>query len=582
MIRNRWSLSSFIFSAALGFVALLTLSSAASGVNGFDETIQFVGLTSTLEHAQKVLALKNPDFASIHSNLEFYGIASRMPGYLIWTALRIAKKIVDPFGDLGLSTYNGTGLGDAYRSGYFAISHLISVGYLVGTSIIVNRVTRRLGAPHPELAGVMTLLYPALIGFSLISIKDTAFAFFYSLYSYATASTWWQRCERMVTGGKQGQENRQICLHAGVAGLLVSIYTSSLLVVLATETIMAATFLGKTRLPIRLFTRKLFIFIALTGATWFILSPQGWNRPLPFLLQSIHYSLDGSQAWGGCMNFLNTCPRKGEDWNAVTYLKEWLFSTMPLLHLFGLILAIMLIAIFIKDLIYSWKTEKYRLDIMATNAIASPFLLSFLLQASIIPSVLFARNGFIYDSIRHVLFLLPPLTIFSYLGLAQTFTRCNGRKPRIALTLITGIMACLVLVNLVLLHPYQYTYFNELALARGINWTNTDIDFYYASDAESLRNFMKTDEFKQFASEGGLDVKGSPSMEGAYIWNHFPRKEGHAYFFTNHTRQPGVRLKQDCEQIGKDVFRTQFLGPVNIYGTPQVCLASSYRDWDPF
>ncbi|MBD2551627.1 hypothetical protein H6G65_19030 [Microcystis elabens FACHB-917] len=46
--------SSFVFRLALGLVVVLTLSSAASGVNGFDEPIQFIGLTSTLAHAQKV------------------------------------------------------------------------------------------------------------------------------------------------------------------------------------------------------------------------------------------------------------------------------------------------------------------------------------------------------------------------------------------------------------------------------------------------------------------------------------------------------------------------------------------------
>jgi hypothetical protein len=48
-IKNKDRYASLAFSFTLGLVVVLTLSSAASGVNGFDEQIQFVGLTSVLD-----------------------------------------------------------------------------------------------------------------------------------------------------------------------------------------------------------------------------------------------------------------------------------------------------------------------------------------------------------------------------------------------------------------------------------------------------------------------------------------------------------------------------------------------------
>lgn len=438
-----------------------------------------------------------------------------------------------------------------------------------------------MGAAHHEFAGVMTLFFPALLGFSLISLKDMAFAFFYSLYSYVLASSW-QQVGGIPASGNQYHERRQACFHGCMAGLLVSTYASSLFVVIVTEAVMAAIFFRRYQCSIRKFTRHLMLCAVAAVLTWFILSPQAWNQPLRFLIESVRYSLDGSEAWGGCMNFLGTCPRKGEDWSILTYLKNWLFSTMPLLHLFGLALAAAFSIVVIKDLALSRTKALSQGSKIATNKILNPFLWCFALQASVIPIALIIKNGFIYDSVRHILFLLPPLTIFSYLGLAQASAYCRGRAQRLALTLATGITASSLAANVILLHPYQYTYFNALAIARGINWRNTDIDFYYASDTESLRNFMKTAEFKHFASEGGLDIKGAPPMENAYLIEHFPRKKGHKYFFTNHTREPGVSLRKDCEQAGKQVIRKQLIGPVNIYGTPQVCVASSYRDWDPF
>jgi len=581
MIKEKRLNSAFIFSLALGFVAVLTLSSAASGVNGFDEPIQFIGLASVLEHAQKVFQLKSPDFTAIHFNLEFYGIAPRIPGYLLWTVAKLFAKLIDPFENLGLSAHTGPGLRDAYRSGYFAISHIVSVSYLIGTSIVVNKVTKKLGVAHHEFAGVMTLFFPALLGFSLISVKDPAFAFFYSLYSYVMASSWEQLCG-IAANGKQNDKSRQAYFHGFMAGLMVSTYASSLFLVIVSEAVMAAIFFRRYQCSFKKFINHLMIGAVIAGLTWFILSPPAWSQPLRFLIESVRFSLDGSQAWGGCTNFLSTCTRKGEDWSILKYLANWLFSTMPLLHLLGLGLAAVFSVAAIKDLALSRTRISAQVGKIETSKIFNPFLWAFALQASVIPIALIIKNGFIFDSVRHILFLLPPLTIFSYLGLTQAFAYCRGRAQRLVLTLATGIMAFSLAVNVILLHPYQYTYFNELAIARGVNWKNTDIDFYYASDAESLRNFMKTKVFKHFASEGGLDVKGAPPMENAYLVEHFPRKKGHKYFFTNHTREPGVSLRKDCEQAGKQVIRKQLIGPVNIYGTPQVCLASSYRDWDPF
>lgn len=577
--KDRYAPCAFYF--ALGLVVVLALSSAASGVNGFDEQIQFVGLTSVLEHARDVLQLKNPDFTAIHSNLEFYGIAPRLPAFFLWNITKFIRKVLDPFGDLGLSTYSGSDLRDAYKSGYFALSHIVSVSYLIGTSLIVNRVTRNLGASRPEFAGAMTLLFPALLGFSLISVKDTAVAFFYSLYSYALASVWQQRVLASESKGHNGA-SRLAWFHGCMAGMLISTYASSLFVVLLSEAIMALFFSRTCRVSIQKLFRQGLTFVVFAALSWFVLSPQAWTNPLRFLVQSIHYSLDGTQAWGGCMNFLNTCPRKGESWNILVYFREWLFSSMPLLHLFGLTLAGCWLVVGSKNLVPKAISHSKPSHDFGKRKRLNPFLLAFILQASVIPGALILSNGFIYDGTRHVLFLLPALTMFSYLGLEQTFELCRKGAQRLLLALATLTMTALLLIDLFLLHPFQYTYFNELALARGVNWTNTDVDFYYASDAESLRNFMKTEQFQQFASEGGLDIKGSPPMDHAYNVEHFPRKRGHKYFFTNHTREPGVSLRKDCKQAGKSVYRKQLLGPINIYGTPQVCLSSSYRDWDPF
>lgn len=581
MLGPKKTTASLVFFFSLGLVAVLTLTSAASGVNGFDEPIQFLGLKSTLEHAADIWKLKNPDFTAIHSNLEFYGIAPRLPAYLLWNISKLAMKILDPLGHLGLSVHAGNGLGDAYMSGYFALSHMVSVGYLIGIALIGSRVARKLGVQHPEYAGIMILFFPALLGFSLISVKDTAFAFIYSLYSYTLAWVWEEwlrdpiRCQHQSRRGP-------LCFHGCVAGILVSMTTSSFFLVLLSEFIFILAFSIKSSLSITFIAKQVGLFMVIVVGVWFLLSPPAWSDPLRFLIQSIAYSQDGSQAWGGCMHFLNACPRKGEDWSILKYGKNWLFSTLPLAHLFGLGLALFWLCAASLKLAFSKKSSRRLWILRSKLKPGNPFLWAFVLQTSVIPSILVMTNGFIYDGTRHLLFLLPPLAIFSYWGVAQTLTHCVQRWQRLLLLIPLFAMGLALLIDLFLLHPYQYTYFNELAMARGVNWKNTDIEFYYASDAESLRNFMKTDRFQQFASTGGLDIKGAPPLDHAYHVENFPRKRGHELFFTNHTREPGITLRKGCQQVGKNVFRKQLFGPVNIYGTPQVCQASNYRDWDPF
>lgn len=572
--------AAFIFFFTLGLVSLLAITSAASGVNGFDEPIQFIGLKSTLEHAESVWKFKNPDFNTIHSNLEFYGIAPRLPAYILWTIAKLMTKILDPSGNLGLSDHAGNSLVDAYKSGYFAISHLVSIGYLAGIALITNRVARKLGLHQPEIAGVMILLYPALLGFSLISVKDTAFAFFYSLYSYSLALVWQGWLHDPIQVRRKSWIIR-ICLHGCVAGILISITTSILFIVLLSELIFFFIFLFRHKILPLFFAKQATLAIGLAALSWLLLSPPAWLNPLSFLITSINYSLDGSQAWGGCMHFLNECPRKGDAWNTLSYMKNWLFSGMPLMHLLGLAFALGWICVAVLNLSLLAKSRLQRWLGNTWLRLDSTFLLALVLQAFFIPATLLVVNGFIYDGIRHLLFIIPPLAIFSYWGVVQTLISVR-RRQRLLLSVVLILASLTLLIDLMLLHPYQYTYFNELAMLRGVNWKNTDIEFYYASDAESLRNFMRTDRFSAFASQGGIDVKGAPPLDHAYHVENFPRKRGHALFFTNHTREPGVMLRKDCEQAGKNVARKQLFGPFNIYGTPQVCSSSSYRDWDPF
>lgn len=75
--------------------------------------------------------------------------------------------------------------------------------------------------------------------------------------------------------------------------------------------------------------------------------------------------------------------------------------------------------------------------------------------------IIFRPN--IYDGIRHMLFLLPALALFTGLGAAYVYDWLHGKVGTVPAALAATVLLLLHLPALVRLHPYQMTYFNALA-----------------------------------------------------------------------------------------------------------------------
>lgn len=74
------------------------------------------------------------------------------------------------------------------------------------------------------------------------------------------------------------------------------------------------------------------------------------------------------------------------------------------------------------------------------------------------------RDVTVYDGMRHFLFILPPLACLLALALEQILRQVERKIRPLALALQLGIALLLVPVawSMVALHPYQYTYFNQV------------------------------------------------------------------------------------------------------------------------
>lgn len=74
------------------------------------------------------------------------------------------------------------------------------------------------------------------------------------------------------------------------------------------------------------------------------------------------------------------------------------------------------------------------------------------------------KNATLYDGMRHVLFVLPPMACLAALSLESWLLRLqnvNTLLPKILQT-TTAVLLALVVISMVRLHPYQYIYFNQV------------------------------------------------------------------------------------------------------------------------
>src|SRR5690606_29366369 len=88
-----------------------------------------------------------------------------------------------------------------------------------------------------------------------------------------------------------------------------------------------------------------------------------------------------------------------------------------------------------------------------------------------------ARNSTLYDGIRHMLFVVPPLVVLAALGWWWIVARSHHRARAIALTVLAlGLAEPLVFQ--IRNHPNQYVYFSPLVGGPAGVWTRFELDYW--------------------------------------------------------------------------------------------------------
>ena len=434
-----------------------------------DELLEYQGVVDHVHFAHQVLQGGKPDLHDgIVYNLENYGIVAKLPAYLI---SRFAG-VSDP------ASYASLALDATPYQLYFQIAHLTTILLGLCSSAVLIIVARAMNLRLAWSAGLILLLTPRFMGDSFFNVKDIPFAFFYLLYS----TSLFLRLRRLPAHPSPAPA-RLILFSAISAGLMGSMKIVALVPVVMTEAFLAVIVPRRCRWLDGLHICIDAVLLSL------LFTPSSWLEPLRFLNGA--FKLFRSHDWPGGTWWNGEFLSRVQDplhWSTAGYLLRWLLSTTPL---WILLLALVGAA----RLLRSWRRRGVRGgEAVALGRQRGTLLpvLPFLLQLLLLPMLAVLGNANLYDGVRHLLFIYPPLALLAAFGLdglsAFVGSHGAGLAARFGLVAV-AVMATLTLVDVFTLFPYAYVYFNE-PMRFVLSPANTAYDYWVYGGTDAARGVL--------------------------------------------------------------------------------------------
>lgn len=394
---------------------LLALHSLWAGGVTWDEMFDFEGVNGAFWHGLNWLKGARPDLTTITFDLEWFGNATRWPTYLLWRTLMIVPWE-------RITTLSRTQI--LLLSSYFSLNHLNAMVFALGGIGLTGALASQLGGRRAGLlAGGLLLLLPTWLGHGWMNSKDIPMATSYLLYTLGTTLLLRQR--------RGGAALRLVGI-----GLMGGSRVSSLVFLAISEGLLLA---WEGRRAWRPWLGSLGGGLLLG----FLLTPQAWGDPLGYPLAA--------------MRFISERQGAGDSLGALRYLASNLFDLLPSPLLLGLGFALAGLG-----RTAAGPQPGRRLPPV-------PLVLPTLLQLLIPPTLLILGGKALYNELRHLLMIQPPLCVLGGLGYARGLQALRGGEGRGVgrlirpLLALAGVATAVLLVEVVLLSPYQYTYRGDLA-----------------------------------------------------------------------------------------------------------------------
>ena len=466
---------------------LLALSSLRVGGISVDEHIEAWGLIDNLRHGARIISGEYSNYKNIVQDLEFYGIVNKLPGLLMW-ALKHPGEIARIFSNEDAFEL----LGDMGESGYYAYSHIASIGFYILTLPIVALISIKCKVRNFLAPVLLCLWWPSFVGHSLMNIKDIPFALFYCSYTLSLILR--------VGKKRSGQSPLMRAFSAACAACLISMKFPSLVPVFVSEIVLSLVTYKKPSIDrsiqhkhsdirllidyLRFFARSIIPFLFLTLSLAYTLTPSSWNDPFSFMKDS--FELHTNHNWGNCTWLDGSCLGKAVDpngWSTFSYVLGWTGVQLPVLILFLLLLGGISLVVYLASsrLAHQDKFHKTSKNIP---------LLFVSLQAFLLPVMAVINNSTLYGTLRHFTFSIPPLAILCIFG-GERFGDILPKSKKTVIALALTLSTILVIDNL-LLNPYQYVYMNELSRTR-IDLSKTELDYWGFSSGELMRKVSRSE-----------------------------------------------------------------------------------------
>lgn len=358
------------------------------------------------------------------------------------------------------------------RKEYFDFSHFTSLLFAIGCGYLLLKISVIVKLKNVWLAPLILLSTPVFNGHSLFNIKDIPFAFFFTFFTWALIKIY--QCQIVDI------YKRNLAL-ALIAGALCSLKMTIFPIIIAEVFICYfLIYKHKTKtfhnFTLSKFCYLYFIFFIICTSTVVLLMPASWQNPLDYLYRALFEFKDFTIDL--CMNFDGTCQGKGNNpnWTFISYIFRWASIKLSILNIFSIIISLILILRTI-----------YRIIFLNLLSLKSYVRLIFGMQMFVIPILAILANSNIYDGIRHLLFVLPPM---SYLGAEGIIKSLEKNNFKIFNTIIYTFILILIIFNFIdtaALSPYQYTYFNQFSRTRHLK-AGTDLDYWGVSVGELYKN----------------------------------------------------------------------------------------------
>jgi len=354
--------------------------------------------------------------------------------------------------------------------------HLVNA--LVGLLAVLGaqRIGTRIDGPLAGLlSGLFLALTPLFFGHLFNNPKDTPFAAFSTLALWAMLAAW---------DGLPRLPARRVAAVGLATGAALGVRAGGLVLLFHLFTLFAGWLLvrrpgGGGAPPAR---RALLLplassFASIAALAWAVMLlfwPWAQQSPLARPFQAMKVLLRSSGAAGGSMLFDGREVVVGDlPWS---YVPVWFAVSLPESYAVALLAGLWLVT---RALLRSPRRSPLSARTLQLLWLASVSGLPFL--AAVV------TRPFLYDGVRHLLFVVPPLAVLAGVAAARFLRSDLPAVARTAFGCLLAASALLTAVDMIRLHPYEAVYFNRL-VAGGVSAASRrfETDYWGASYKEGV------------------------------------------------------------------------------------------------